>query len=152
MDFTGSVKGHVFLVMVNVYSNWAEVEIMTSMKAAAVVTSLRKMFATHGVPDVIVSDNGTTFTSAELQTFLECNGVRAVFTAPYHPASNGRAERMVREVQEALKKQQEESTQCKISWFLFKQHMTPNSVTGESPAEMMIGRRLRTALDRLHPD
>lgn len=59
---------------------------------------------------------------------------------------------MVREVKEALKKQQEGSTQCKISQFLFKQHTTPNSVTGKSPAEMLTGRRLRTALDRLHLD
>lgn len=103
MDFAGPVKGDVFLIVVDAYTNWAEVEILSSMKAAAVVTSLRKMFATYGVPDVIVSDNGTAFTSAELRTFLKCNGVRTVFTAPYHPASNGRAERMVREVKEALK-------------------------------------------------
>lgn len=62
------------------------------------------MFAIHGVPHVVISDNRTAFTSTELQTFLKCNGVRVVFTAPYHPASNSRAERMVREVKEALKK------------------------------------------------
>lgn len=152
IDFAGPVKGEVFLIVVDAYSNWAEVEIMPSMKSSAVVTSLRKMFATHGVPDVIVSDNGTAFIGAELQTFLKLNGVRTVFAAPYHPASNGRAERMVREVKEALKKQQEGTTQCKIARFLFKQHTMQHSVTGKSPAELMMGRRLRTALDRLHPD
>ncbi|KAM7286060.1 uncharacterized protein ISCGN_032945 [Ixodes scapularis] len=152
IDFAGPVKAEVFLIVVDAYSNWAEVEIMPSMKSSAVVTSLRKMFATHGVPDVIVSDNGTAFIGAELQTFLKLNGVRTVFAAPYHPASNGRAERMVREVKEALKKQQEGTTQCKIARFLFKQHTMQHSVTGKSPAELMMGRRLRTALDRLHPD
>lgn len=67
---------------------------MSSMKAAAVI-------ATHGFPDAIVFDNGTAFTSADLQTFLKLNGFRAVFAAPYHPASNGRAERVVGEAKEA---------------------------------------------------
>ncbi|XP_042149215.1 uncharacterized protein K02A2.6-like isoform X3 [Ixodes scapularis] len=72
--------------------------------------------------------------------------------APYHPASNGRAERMVREVKSALKKLTQGDTQCKISRFLFKQHTTPHSDTGKTPGEVMMGRRLRSPLDRLHPD
>lgn len=58
IDVAGPVKGEAFLIVVDAYSNWAELEITPSMKSLAVVTSLRKMFETHGVPDVIVSDNG----------------------------------------------------------------------------------------------
>ncbi|XP_040075947.1 uncharacterized protein K02A2.6-like [Ixodes scapularis] len=98
---------------------------MPSTKSAAVITALRKLFATHGLPDVIVSDNGTAFKSAEMKEFLKLNAVRFIYTAPYHPASNGRAERM---------------------------HTTPHSDTGKTPGEVMMGRRLRSPLDRLHPD
>lgn len=152
VDFAGPVKGEVFLVIVDAYSNWVEVEIMPSMTSTAVIRSLRKCFATHGLPDVIVSDNGTAFTSQEMQDFLRLNAVRFMYTAPYHPASNGRAERMVREVKATLKKQSQGDTQCRISRFLFKQHTTPHSVTGKTPAELMMGRKLRSPLDRLHPD
>lgn len=152
IDFAGPVKGEVFLVIVDAYSNWAEVQIMPSIKTLAVIATLRALFATHGVPDVIVSDNETAFTSEQMQAFLKFNGIRAVFTAPYHPASNGRAERMVREVKEALKKLSGNDTQCKLSRFLLKQHTTPHSVSGKTPAELMMGRKLRTALDKLHPD
>lgn len=59
---------------------------------------------------------------------------------------------MVREVKEALKKQSGNDTLCKLSRFLLKQHTTPHSLSGKTPAELMMGRKLRTALDKLHPD
>lgn len=80
IDFAGPVQGEVFLVVVNAFSNWAKVEIMSSMKTFAVISVLRALFATHGVPDVIVSDNGTTFTSDEMQAFLKLNGIRCVYS------------------------------------------------------------------------
>ncbi|KAG1952324.1 gag-pol fusion protein [Pimephales promelas] len=113
-----------------------------------VINTLGLLFATHGLPDVIVSDNGASFTSAEFQEFAERNGIRHVTTAPYHPSSNGQAERMVQTTKEALKGE----WQTRLARFLLSQHVTPNSSTGKSPAEFLMNRRLTTALDRLHPD
>ena len=45
------------------------------------------MFATHGIPEIIVSDNGSVFTSKEFQQFVQMNGIKHVTTAPYHPGS-----------------------------------------------------------------
>lgn len=125
---------------------------MTSMHSSAVIERLRKMFATYGLPDLIVSDNGTAFTSRDMQSFLKLNGIEYMHTAPYHPASNGRAERMVRELKCALRKQRQGSLACKVSRFLFKQHSTPHSESGKTPAELMLGRNLRSGLSKLHPD
>lgn len=125
---------------------------MPSLKSSAVIEKLRRLFATHGLPDLVVSDNGTAFVSKEMQTFLKLNGVRFMYTAPYHPSSNGRAERMVRELKSSLKKQKHGDTFCKVSRFLFKQHSTPHATTGKTPAELMMGRKLRSPLDKLHPD
>ncbi|KAJ8348961.1 hypothetical protein SKAU_G00275500 [Synaphobranchus kaupii] len=74
------------------------------MSSSAVSSALRLLFATHGLPDVIVSDNGAAFTSAEFKEFAKRNGIRHVTTAPYHPSSNGQAERMVQTTKEALSK------------------------------------------------
>lgn len=62
------------------------------------------MFATHGLPDVVVSDNGPGFTAEEFKLFLKRNNIRQVLVPPYHPASNGQAELMVQEAKNALKR------------------------------------------------
>ncbi|XP_015280350.1 PREDICTED: uncharacterized protein K02A2.6-like, partial [Gekko japonicus] len=67
---------------------------MKALARGAVVTVLRQLFATHGLPDVLVSDNGAQFTSEEFRRFLSDNGIRQMTAAPFHPASNGQAERM----------------------------------------------------------
>ena len=53
------------------------------------------IFATHDLPEMLVSDNGSVFTSAEFTDFTKQNGIQHMKSAPYHPASNGLAERAV---------------------------------------------------------
>ena len=53
---------------------------------------LREMFARHGIPETMVTDNGTPFTSFEFQTFVNRNGIQHCQTASHHPSSNGSAE------------------------------------------------------------
>ena len=60
------------------------------------IDKLRMLFATHGLPETVVSDNGSIFTSAEFATFMTYNGIKHLKSAPYHPASNGLAERACR--------------------------------------------------------
>ena len=55
-------------------------------------------------PEMVVTDNGTSFTSKEFEFFLEANGIRHLTLSPYHPASNGLAERTVQIVKQGLKK------------------------------------------------
>ena len=98
-----------------------------------------------------MSDNGTAFKSSEFSEFLKKNGVRHLFTPPYHPASNGLVERSVQTFKEGLKRLKEGSLNTRISRFLFKYRLTPHSSTGLSPAERMFGRKLRSTLDLLKP-
>ena len=56
---------------------------------------LRQMFAAYGLPDQIVSDNGPQFISDDFTMFTKRNGMKHIRSAPYHPASNGLAERCV---------------------------------------------------------
>ena len=145
------MEGKMFLLMMDAHSKWMEVHSTNSATSTATIELLRKSFATLGLPEVVVSDNATAFTSSEFVEFLKRNGIRHVRTPPYHPASNGLAERAVQTFKEGFKRLQDGSINTRISRFLFKYRLTPHSSTGVSPAELMFGRKLRSQLDQIRP-
>ena len=82
------------------------------------------------------------------------NGVRHIRTAPYHPASNGAAERLVQTVKQAIRAGNQEGTSIEkaLAKFLLQYRSTPHPTTGVAPCELLLGRSLRTRLDLLKPD
>ena len=95
LDFAGPFWGHMYLLVVNAHSKWIEVVMMTSTTTEKTITELRKLFASFGLLEQVVSDNGSQFTSSEFDMFMKFNGIKHILTAPYHPKSNGEAERAV---------------------------------------------------------
>ena len=155
IDYAGPFLGHMFLIVVDAYSKWMEIGILRTSTAAATIEKLRGIFAMHGLPALVVSDNGPCFSSGEFRSFLKANGVRHLYTAPYHPSSNGQAERCVRTFKEAIRKmsQDEKTTlETKVNRFLFTFRITPHTATGIAPAELIFKRQLRTAFHLLRPD
>lgn len=155
IDFAGPFLGLMFLVVVDAHSKWPEAIIMNgNTTALKTVEALRTVFARNGVPEQLVSDNGPQFTAEEFQLFLKNNGVKHITSAPYHPATNGLAERFVQMLNRSLTSMKEDpgSTQTKLSKFLMKYRNTPHSTTGETPATLFMGRKLRTRLDLIKPD
>ena len=152
IDYAGPLKGHMYLVVIDAHSKWMDVHLMCSTTSAATIAKLREIFATHGLPETIVSDNGPNFTSAEFENFLSKNGVKHTKVSPYHPASNGQAERAVRAFKEGIGKMEEGTIQDKLSRFLLKYRTTPHTTTGVTPAELLMKRKLRTKLDLLVPN
>ncbi|XP_033014646.1 uncharacterized protein K02A2.6-like, partial [Lacerta agilis] len=150
IDLAGPFHGRTFMVVVDTYSKWLEVALMPSTTTEAIVRVLRGLFAMHGCPDVLVSDNGPQFTSGAFERYLLGLGIRHALTAPFHPASNGQAERMVRSAKEALARLDQKDWHERVTEYLLVQHITPHAATGRSPAELLMGRRLRSPLDRLH--
>ncbi|CAB3981662.1 PREDICTED: uncharacterized protein K02A2.6-like [Paramuricea clavata] len=73
IDYAGPFKGEMFLVVVDAYSKWLEVHQMTSNTSTATIEKLREIFATHGLPTTVVSENGTNFTSSEFEEFMKRN-------------------------------------------------------------------------------
>ena len=94
----------MFLVLVDAYSKWLEVHVMKSTTSTATIEKLREIFATHGLPKTVVSDNGTNFSSNEFELFMSQNGINHIKVSPYHPASHGQAERAVRVFKEGIVK------------------------------------------------
>ena len=101
---------------------------------------------------ILVSDNGSPFQSEEFKSFGEANGILHRRVPPYHSASNGAAENMVNLVKKSLEKNKtSDSLQTKITKFLSSYRNTPHTVTGRTPAEILLGRAPRTHLSLVHP-
>ncbi|XP_062558023.1 uncharacterized protein K02A2.6-like [Armigeres subalbatus] len=116
---------------------------------------LQGIFARFGMPETIVSDNGRQFVSEQFELFCDSNGILHLKTPPFHPQSNGLAERFVDTFKRTLKKITAggESLSEAINTFLLCYRSTPNrsAPEGKSPAELLLGRNLRTSLDLLRP-
>ena len=152
IDYVGPFMGKMFLLIIDAHSKWLDVHCVNTATTETTITKLRATFATHGIPEVIVSDNGTVFTSHEFKTFTQRNGIRHITAAPYHPSSNGLAELAVQTFKQGMKKQVQGTVETKLSRLLLSYRTTPQTTTGETPAKLRWGRTLRTHMDLLKPN
>ena len=126
----------IYLLVIDYFSRYIEiVKVTKSQTSQEIIKGLKDVFARHGIPEQIRSDNGPQYSSAEW-------GIKNVTSSPKFPSSNGEVERGVRTVKSLLKK---ENDQPKA---LLSYRSTPLAC-GYSPAELLMGRRLRTTLPML---
>lgn len=153
IDFAGPFMGKYFFVLVDAYSKWPEIHIMDQITATKTIKILRTIFATFGIPRVLVSDNGTQFTSHEFDYFLKSNGILHKRSAPFHPATNGQAEKYVQWLKDKLKTIGTKSNDLdlNLSQTLLAYRRMAHTSTGESPAQRMFNRQIRSRLDLLIP-
>jgi len=153
LDYAGPFLGKMFLIASDAYSKWLDVFVTPNSTTETTLRKLRHTFAIHGIQKTIVSDNGSSFTSEEFQTFTVRNGIRHITSALYHPSTNGLAERSVQTFKNVMKKwvKDKEDIETKVEHFLFAYRNTPHTSTGVSPADRLLQRRPRTALTMIKP-
>jgi hypothetical protein len=128
---------------------------MSTTTAAAIANALRTIFSKYGLPESIVSDNGPPFQSAEYERFLKLNRIQRILVAPYHPSSNGQAERFVQTFKNFMKTSSSNNSvqlHPKIQNFLLTYRSTPHATTHVSPAKLFLNREVRTRLSLIKPD
>ncbi|XP_062604323.1 uncharacterized protein K02A2.6-like [Saccostrea cucullata] len=149
-------KGQSLLIVYDSYSKWIDAIPVRSMTSLMTIDKLRMLFASTGLPEEIVSDNRTQFTSSEFKEFARLNGIKHTLVPPYHPQSNGFAERGVQIVKKALKCKEVDgkphSLEHKLADLLLKYRITPHTTTGVAPAELFLKRQLRSRLSLIKPD
>ncbi|UYV73932.1 K02A2.6-like [Cordylochernes scorpioides] len=129
-----------YLVVIDYYSRFPEVVQLDRLTANVVVRGCKSIFARHGIPETVVSDNGTQFEAArEFANFARQYGFTHVTSSPRFPQSNGMAEAGVKIAKLILKKNQDPSLG------LLEYRSTPLE-NGYSPAELLMGRKPRTTL------
>ena len=152
VDYAGPFMGKMFLLIIDAHSKWMDIHCVNSATSSVTIDKMRSTFASRGLPEIVVSDNGSNFVSSEFKSFLLKNGIKLITSAPYHPSTNGLVERAVQTFKQGMKKQGDGSVDTKLARFLLSYRINPQSTTGESPAQLRWGCSLRSHLDLLRPD
>ncbi|KAK7092375.1 hypothetical protein V1264_008127 [Littorina saxatilis] len=137
------LKGKTYLIVVDYLSRWIDMRPFHQLSSAATINAIKSVFATHGIPDVVMSDNGPQFSSYEFQKFAENYGFTHTTSSPKFPQSNGEAERAVQTLKNLLKK----SDDPYLALLTYRSTPIHN---GLAPSEILMGRKLRTRLP-VHP-
>ena len=143
IDYAGPFHGKMFLIIVDSFSKWLEVIPTNNASSKSTIKALQHFFTTQGYPQVIISDNGSVFTSQGFTFFVKTNGIKPIKSPPYNSATNGCAKRAVMIFKTTMKKLKDiESMSDRLQMFLFQCRITPQSITGKSPAKLLMKRKL----------
>ena len=98
------------------------------------------MFAHYGIPSTLISDNGPQFSSAEMKEFAEFYRFCHITMSPYYSQANRQAECTIRTVKYVMHNAKDPHMA------LLSYHATPLAMCGLTPAELLMGRKIRTDL------
>ena len=128
-----------YLLVVDYYSRFIELALMSTTTTSQTVRHFRSMFARHGFPDELITDNGPQFASQEFADFVqECN-IKHTTSSPLFPQANGMAERAVQTVKRLLHSSSD-------PYAALLAYRTTPLENGYSPAQLLFSRQLRTTL------
>ena len=139
------------LVIVDAFSGWIDASAIKQRTSINVIHKLISFSIKYGFPEVLVSDNAPEFVSMEMNAWCQRNGVNKMESPPYHPQSNGTAERAVQTIKMGLKAWNSRITHTNFKIYLqgiLVQHRTTaRRCEGKSPAELVFGRKVRSPLN-----
>jgi len=138
-----TVDGKQYLVTVDNLSGYLEIDLLRAQTSWEVILKLRMIFARFGPPEVLITDNGPQFTSAQFAAFAQSWRFQHRTSSPHYPRSNGQAEAAVKVAKAIMTKAKHSGTDVYMA--LLDYRNTPHSSTNLSPAEVMLNGKTRTA-------
>ena len=130
-------KNKNYLLIVDYYSRYIEIALLKQTTAEEVIKHTKSIFARHGIPEVVVSDNGPQYSSKAYADFAKEYQFKHVTSSPYHPQSNGEAERAVGTIKSLLKKE-------KDPYLAILSYRSTPLQNGYCPSKLLMSRKLRT--------
>ncbi len=137
-----TLKGKTYILVVDYFSRYVEIALLSPTRSTDVVVHLKSMFSRHGICEVLKSDNGPQFSGSHFKAFAAEYGFVHITSSPKFPQSNGEAERAVQTVKNLL-------TKASDPYLALLAYRATPLQNGYSPAELLMGRRLRTTVPAL---
>ena len=148
MDVVGPLtktkSGHRYiLTVIDLATRYPVAVPMRRVDVQTTCTELVDIFASYGVPEEIVHDNGGNFTAQLMEEVLGTMGIQQIKTSPYHPEANGVIERMHGTLKKALKKagSTDSAWDKWLPYVLYMMRATVHEATGFSPFHLLFGRK-----------
>ena len=133
-----------YLLVVDYYSRYPEMsKLPGSTSSKTVIMHLKSIFARHGVPETVISDNGPQFASEDFKNFAAEYGFVHTTSSPRYPQSNGAIERCVQTIKARL-------TKSKDPYIGILEYRATPLFNRYSPSQLLMGRQIRTTLP-VHP-
>ena len=143
IDFCGPFpSGHYVLVVIDVYSRYPEIEILKSTAAPKVIPKLDIIFARHGIPEKVTTDNGPPFNGNEFKAYMKELGIQYDPSTPLWPQGNAEVESFNKPLEKAIRTAYIERRpwQQELAKFLLNYRSSPHSTTKVPPAELLFNR------------
>ncbi|XP_020911108.1 uncharacterized protein K02A2.6 [Exaiptasia diaphana] len=138
------VKGQHYVVITDLYSDYIEIAELKDETTATLVKQMKPIFATHGTPAVLTTDNGPNYASKEFKNFTIEWDIQHITISPHHHKSNGKAEAAVKTAKKIIKRAKKTGQDLWKGLLEWRNAITPGMNT--SPAQRLMSRRTRTFL------
>jgi len=133
-----------YLVTSDYYSNFFELDHLRSPSSVCVIRKLKAHFARHGIPEQLVTNNGSQFTSHNFLKFSKDWDFKHLTSSPHHSQGNGKAESAMKEAKKILRKCKSSGSDAFLA--LLDHRNTPSASMQISPAQHLFNRRARSLL------
>lgn len=133
-------QSKTYILTVDYYSKYIDVLPLESSNTTSIVNALKSIFATHGIPTRLRSDNGPQFSSSEFRKFCRELGIDHETSSPHFQSANGEAERSIQTVKNLWRKSDDKHLS------LLDYRTTPLEGIDLSPSQLLMGRRPRNTL------
>ena len=132
-----TIHGRNYLVTVDYFSNFYEIDFLPDTVADTVISKLKYHFARHGIPDVLISDNGPQYTAESFTEFARKWEFCHERISPGHSQANGAAEAAVKDAKKMMKRCLSEKSDPYLG--LLNVRNTPTEGLNTSPVQRLFG-------------
>ena len=142
-----SESGHRYiLTLVDYATRYPEAVPLKKIDTETVAEALVDLYSRVGIPEEVLSDQGSQFTSECMKEVSRLLGIKQLTSTPYHPMCNGLVERFNGTLKTMIKRlcnKQPKLWHRFINAALFAYREVPQESTGFSPFELLYGRSIR---------